>query len=596
MIVEMIRYDFLLYHKDVSEFLERLRELGLVDVTLSDFSPSDEEKSKIELSEGYKRVAREMGSIAAQGVPYDTVPQAVDAYSSAVDEIAKLEVAIIRARVEVEQSRVWGDFDARAIDKLKDAGLVLRFFETTSKAFGLEWEHIYPIEVIERAASKVYFVVVVPIEDRAKFIDINAIELPAPLSSWSQREVEIEDFTARQDLLRVDMARAAMSREQIKEQGRLLNDEIEFIKVENSGETEVDGTLKILEGWSAKSDRASIEEFASVQDVLFFAEKPTLEHNPPIKLKNNFFARLYEPIGALYMMPRYNELDLTPFFAPFFMIFFGMCFADAGYGLLFILAVIVFWRKIPAKSKGFGWLALFLNFSAVIFGILTGNFFGIELVMVDALVEFKEFFLSPNDVFYLSLCLGAIQIVFGMIIKIFNRTKRGGSFVYGLSSVGWLVLVVSSIVALGLSPESYTSDSIAYQVTMGGAIALILFFTVPYKPFASIGLGLYSFYENITGMVGDLISYVRLFAIGLAGTVIAQVFNELAVGLSGDIPVVSFLVMVAILLVGHGMNIFISVLGSVVHPIRLTFVEFYKNADFEGGGRRFTPFKREVKS
>ncbi|WP_370649191.1 V-type ATPase 116kDa subunit family protein [uncultured Rikenella sp.] len=95
-----------------------------------------------------------------------------------------------------------------------------------------------------------------------------------------------------------------------------------------------------------------------------------------------------------------------------------------------------------------------------------------------------------------------------------------------------------------------------------------------------------------TGVVGDLVSYVRLFAIGLAGAIIAQVFNALSVGLSGNIPVVSWIVMAIILLIGHGLNIFISALGAFVHPVRLTFVEFYKNAGFDGGGRKFVPFKR----
>ena len=125
---------------------------------------------------------------------------------------------------------------------------------------------------------------------------------------------------------------------------------------------------------------------------------------------------------------------------------------------------------------------------------------------------------------------------------------------------------------------------------------LIFFLNSPHKnPFINVGAGLYSCYEMATGVVGDLVSYVRLFAIGLCGAIIAQVFNALSVGLSGDIPVLSWIFMAAILAIGHGLNIFISALGAFVHPVRLTFVEFYKNAGFEGGGRRFTPFKRAEK-
>ncbi|MEG0163017.1 MAG: V-type ATPase 116kDa subunit family protein, partial [Mucinivorans sp.] len=182
------------------------------------------------------------------------------------------------------------------------------------------------------------------------------------------------------------------------------------------------------------------------------------------------------------------------------------------------------------------------------------------------------------------------------VLRIFNRAKRGGSFIYGLSSLGWVILFVSSLIAgFDLFGAAFSFQSIAYLIVAGLAGVLILFLNKPKKnPFVNLGAGLYSCYEMATGVVGDLISYVRLFAIGLAGTVIAQVFNELSKGLSGDIPVISFLIMVVILVIGHGLNIFISALGAFVHPVRLTFVEFYKNAEFEGGGRVFKPFKRKI--
>ncbi|MEG2756419.1 MAG: V-type ATPase 116kDa subunit family protein, partial [Mucinivorans sp.] len=138
------------------------------------------------------------------------------------------------------------------------------------------------------------------------------------------------------------------------------------------------------------------------------------------------------------------------------------------------------------------------------------------------------------------------------------------------------------------------TSSLSFYIGMAVAGVLILFFAAPDKNiFVSFAKGVYSIYEMATGVVGDLISYVRLFAIGLAGAIIAQVFNELAVGLSGNIPVLSWILMAVILIIGHGLNIFISSLGAFVHPVRLTFVEFYKNAEFDGGGRSFDPFRRK---
>lgn len=605
MIVKMTRYGFLLYHRDVEEFLLRLRELGMVDITLKHFSPTVEQSVAIEMAERYTRYARALRSVKVEGEAYGSVEEAVAAYEAATAKIAEMEASIARATAELEQLRIWGDFDPKQIDRLRDEGIVLRFYQTSAKQYKTEWEENYAIEVVSRDSSTVYFVVAATGEDATRPLDIMAIELRAPGSSVLQREIEIEDFIVQQASAQAVVARVALSIGAIKDRAAELNEQIDFAKVAASGDQYAEGALVFLEGWTPSDEQAKIVEFADAQEIVYTVEDAKIEQNPPIKLKNSFFARAFEPIGDLYMLPRYDELDMTPFFAPFFMLFFGMCFGDAGYGLLLIAAVVLFWKKIPQNFKGFAWLIIFLNIAAVIFGIFTGNFFGIELAKIPALVEFKNMFLVPNDVFYFSVGIGAVQLLFGLILRTLNRIKRGGSFVYGLSNIGWLILLFSSIVAFGAPAmagmgigwvdtvaANYGTSTLAYQITLYVGVALILLFSAPGKIFASVGKGLYSFYEMATGLVGDLISYVRLFAIGLAGTIIAQVFNELSVGLSGDIPVVSFLVMLVILAIGHGLNLFISALGAVVHPIRLTFVEFYKNAEFEGGGRRFTPFKR----
>lgn len=605
MIVKMTRYGFLLYHRDVEKFLLRLRELGLVDITLKHFTPTPDEAAMIEKSERYTRIIRAMKSVKAEGEPYNSVEEAIAAYEGATAKIAEMETAILRTKSEMEAARAWGEFDPKQIDALRAQGIVLRFYETSAKNYKTEWEDQYAIEVVSHTGSHVHFVVAATGDDITRPLDIVALELRAPASSVLQRESEIEDFITQQAAAQGVIARAALSLGALKDRVAEQTEVIDFAKVTGSGENYADGTLVFLEGWTPKTEQAKIVEFADSQELVYTVEDAKAEQNPPIKLKNNFFARAFEPIGDLYMLPRYDELDMTPFFAPFFMIFFGMCFGDAGYGLLLIAAVLVFWKKIPQNFRGFAWLIIFLNIAAVIFGIFTGNIFGIELAKIDALVQFKNIFLVPNDVFYFSIGIGAVQLLFGLILRTFNRIKKGGSFVYGLSNIGWLILLFSSIVAFGAPSlagkgigwvdaviANYGTSSLAYQVTLYVALGLILFFSAPGKIFSSIGKGLYSFYEMATGLVGDLISYVRLFAIGLAGTIIAQVFNELSVGLSGDIPVVSFLVMLIILAIGHGLNLFISALGAVVHPIRLTFVEFYKNAEFEGGGRRFTPFMR----
>lgn len=596
MIVKMIRYDFLVYHRDLTDFLERLRGVGVVDITLTNFAPTPEQAADIALAKHLMAIYKALRSIKPAGTPYNDCADAIDAYDKATADYQTAKNAIVHAQAEIEQVQAWGEFDPKSIDNLREKGIALRFFETTPKAYKSEWEQDLAIEVVRRTDSKIHFVVAQNVGDAQQKLNISAIELKAPASSVSQKQAEIERLLAQQVEAQNVIAAVANSMDEIKEQSLLLTEKIDFQKVEGSGDDVAEGTIKILEGWSAEADRAKIEAFAQNEEVIFTSEDAKAAQNPPIKLKNSFFTRLYEPIGALYVLPRYNELDMTPFFAPFFMLFFGMCFGDAGYGLLLIAAILVMWRKIPKKFKDLAWLGIFLNLGAVIFGTLTGNVFGIELVKIAALEPYKEYFLNSDTVFVLAVIIGAVQVLFGQILRIFNRIKRGGSFMCGLSSIGWVVLFISSIVAFtDVAGEVFSSSSVAYYATLSVAGVLILFFNNPKKNlFVNFGGGLYNVYEMATGVAGDLISYVRLFAIGVAGTVIAQVFNELAMGMSGDIPVVSVIIMLIILLIGHGLNIFISALGAFVHPVRLTFVEFYKNAEFEGGGRKFTPFARKI--
>lgn len=590
MIVPMTRYNFLLFHTDVATFLENIREVGLVDITTTAWHGTPEEMAVFERSEHLKSIVKAMAAIKAGGEAYADVNQAVEAWDSAKEELKRLESKIAKAQVNADEAEIWGEFDSQTIAQLRHRGITLRFFEVAKKDFKEEWSYQYPIEVVAEDSANVYFVIA---SQGDQEIELPVIEVKPPVKSTPEYQKDIEDYVREQVTLEQVLERATNSREVIEAESNRLREEFDFRKAMNSGDIAAEGSLVVIEGWSEKEHTSQIEDFARDQDVVFFAEEAREEFDPPIKLKNNFFARMFEPIGALYMLPRYNELDLTPFFAPFFMIFFGVCFGDAGYGLLFIVAILAMWKKIPLKFRNFAWLGLFLNISTVIFGLLTGNIFGIELVKVESLAAFKDYFIATENMFSVAIGMGVVQVMFGQILRIFNRAKRGGSFVYGLSSLGWVLLFISGGLAFVEVIPGFTTTSIAFYVMMSIAGFLILFMNSPKSnPFVNFGKGLYSCYEQATGVVGDLISYVRLFAIGLAGAIIAQVFNALSEGLSGNIPVVSWIVMAIILLIGHGLNIFISILGAFVHPVRLTFVEFFKNAEFDGGGRAFNPFKK----
>lgn len=238
-------------------------------------------------------------------------------------------------------------------------------------------------------------------------------------------------------------------------------------------------------------------------------------------------------------------------------------------------------------------LVQILGTSTFFCGLLTGTFFGFDIYGNDI-----PFFNKMRDLLYLdnqwmfnlSLILGAIQIIFGMVLKVANQIIQLG-FKYAVATIGWIILLVSTALAYML-PSVMPMGGTAHLVVLAVAGVMIFLFNSPGKNvFVNIGLGLWDSYNMVTGLLGDILSYVRLFALGLSGGILASVFNSLAVGMSPDNAILGPIFMVLIFLIGHSINMFMNVLGAMVHPMRLTFVEFFKNSGYEGGGKEYKPFK-----
>ena len=368
--------------------------------------------------------------------------------------------------------------------------------------------------------------------------------------------------------------------------------DINFSKVALSADSVADNKLMLLQGWAPEKSLDTVREYLDKTGHYYQIDDPTQEDDIPIQLSNNKFFRLFEPLTKLYMLPKYGELDLTMFFAPFFMLFFGLCLGDMGYGALIMLALPVFTKLFQLINPDFKSSLVFLfGLSTVLAGSLTGTAFGFSLYDIDLpfFQKMKDMLYQDNQaMFYLSLIIGCVQILFGMVLKAVNLAIQLG-FKYAVSTIGWILLLVG--IAVGVLTGSM--GEIWFMVLMIVAGCMIMLYNSPGKNiFLNIGLGLWDAYNMVTGLLGDVLSYVRLFALGLSGGILASVFNSLAVGMSPDIPVVGFLVTALIFVAGHGLNIFMNILGSMVHPMRLTFVEFFKNSGYEGGGQEYKPFKK----
>mgnify|MGYP000838087357 FL=1 len=607
MITKMKKLTFLVYHKEYEEFLNSLRELGVVHIVEKQQGAAD----NTELQENirlFNRLAATLkllqnqkheknAVIATEGGTATRGMQVLDEVDALQTEHGKLSQQLQSYAKEKEVLEVWGNFEPTGIQKLKDAGYIIGFYSCSEGNYKEEWETEYNAMIVNRISSKVFFVTVTKAGQEVD-LDVEQAKLPA----YSLSRLEALYDTTEQAIEGNEKKLVALSETDIpslKAALKELQSQIEFSKVVLSSEQTAGDKLMLIEGWAPAYSKVEIEAYLNDAHVYYEITDPMPGDNVPIRLNNKGFFAWFEPICKLYMLPKYNELDLTPFFAPFFMVFFGLCLGDSGYGLFLFLGATAYRllaKKVTPSMKSIISLIQVLSASTFFCGLLTGTFFGANIYDLDWPIVQRlkhAVLMDNNDMFRLSLILGVIQILFGMVLKAVNQTIQFG-FKYAIATIGWIILLVSTAVsALFSSSELLSMGGTAYKVVLCISGAMIFLFNTPGKNiFMNIGLGLWDSYNMVTGLLGDVLSYVRLFALGLSGGILAGVFNSLAVGMSPDNVIAGPIVMVLIFVIGHAINMFMNVLGAMVHPMRLTFVEFYKNAGFEMSMRSFDPLRK----
>ena len=599
----MRKFSFLIYHNDYDVFLQDLRKIGLIHVAqqVKEVEQNGELEDYLnqlkKLQDSKKILQRSISdekveippSEADVDVGYKT-PQKIEDIQ---ERIATLNQQLQVSSKELEALKPWGDFDTEVIKKLKQANYNIDFFSIQKSAYNPEWEKTYNAILINES-SRYNFITVSKQDNIAEELGFEPIDMPdVSLHDLSNLIESIETKRDKEEealkMLSADISSVDAAIADVESKISLKNVVLNTNRV-------ADDKLMMMEGWAPEENESKIVSYLESKDAYYEVVDPKPEDDVPIKLNNNKFFKLFEPITKLYMLPKYNELDLTPYFAPFFMLFFGLSLGDIGYGLfLFTAATVVkIWKKSSLEDSFKSILSLVqvLGTSAFFSGFLSGGFFGIQLYELDWPIAQKMgemFYFDNYQMFSLSLILGVIQVLFGMVIKVFNRAILFG-FVHAISTIGWVVLLMSFIVA-ALFPAVLPMTGIVHLVIIALSAIVIFFLNSPGKNiFLNLGLGVWDTYNMATGLLGDILSYVRLFALGLSGGILASVFTSIATGMSPDNIILGPIVTILIFVIGHSINIFMNTLGAIVHPLRLTFVEFFKNAEFSGGGQKYQPF------
>ena len=374
----------------------------------------------------------------------------------------------------------------------------------------------------------------------------------------------------------------------------MQNKKLRIVESEKLAQTE--NTI-LIKGWIPTEKVSEFEKVikdeAGDNYYLTFTDADRDDATVPIKLKNGKVASTFENLTGMYAYPRYNEIDPTPLFTPFYILFFGMMGADVGYGLVLLLATMFVLKVVNLSSQMRKSIKFFfyLSFSVIFWGLLYGSYFGATIPGMWRLVDPAS---QYNDLLIGSILFGVVHIFVGLAIKAYMLIRDGKSLEAVYDVLFWYMALIGGMLFLifKLMNLSAVVANVSMWVMIAGMAGIVLTGGREAKGVgAKLGGGLYSLY-GISSYVGDFVSYSRLMALGLSGGFIASAINMIAGMISGSW--VGMIFIPVILLGGHLFNMFLSFLGAYVHTSRLMYVEYFGKF-YEGGGKPFKDFRTENK-
>lgn len=606
MISPMTKYSFILLSGQTEEFLSKIQDLGVIDITRS-VKPVDE-KSEALLSEAdtVKKALAVLNSCDAEpekGFRFDG--DHVEAALKAQADVEELKNELSSAKKELSARKPWGQFSTESIGRLEAHGLKIRFYSCQKKKFDPAWAEIQPLQVVSETDTTVFFVTVAPVSEEYSF----PIEpMAAPEGSVNEMELTIKDLETKLSERKKLLGNLKGCIGELRQRYNEKLGALDLYLAESATEMAADSHLAVVTGFAPTEDDKRLCDAFDAFGIYYIHEPATKEDNPPIKLHNNWFAKNFEVLTGMYGMPVYDEFDPTPVLGPFFMLFFAMCMGDAGYGIVLMLIALFMKLKMQGTSLGKMYRLIgFLGGMTFFVGLFLGTFFGMSILEASWTPEwlkalcvdgwFPEGKIAGFPVqMVLAVAIGVLHICLAMIIKTINYTKRFG-FSKTVSTWGWTTLIVGGIIVIALGMTEILSEVAFKWVIIAlaavSSLAIFVFNTPGRNPLVNIGSGLWDTYNMVTGLMGDVLSYIRLYALGLAGGMLGNAFNIMGTMIL-DIPVpgVNWVFCIVILIFGHVLNLAMSCLGAFVHPLRLTFVEYFKNSGYEGTGLKYNPLTK----
>ena len=578
MIERMNKYSFILLKGDTESFLKKLQELGLMDVTRS--AKAVDERSS-ELIREAEELRAYLGWLKAGDFSKD--PEYADILSRQAAKTA-----------EIAAREPWGEFDRESIDRLESAGYKTRFYCVPAKKFDENWKSLVPLQVIKEDGRNIWFVTVTCGDDAS--LPVTECEAPAGSAEQSRQELSaIQAELGERTKVLTDMQKCVPQLEE-DYAGKLA--EIELYLADATKESAAEGAVDVMVGFAPEESQNDIETALDAMGVFYLKESARTADRPPIKLRNNRFVKMFELFTDMYGRPEYDGFDPTPYISVFFLLFFAMCMGDCGYGLVLIAAGLLL-KKVKSFAD-ISPLVVTLGVGTTIIGFFFHTFFSVDMTSWSVIPEGLKSVMVPAQIagydgtMIIAIAVGIIHLCLAMIVKTVYATRNKG-LLNSLSIWGWTLLIVGGVitgaVALAGVIDSNLTKIIVIALGAVSAVCIFLLNDLHRNPLLNVGAGLWETYNTATGLLGDVLSYLRIYALGLAGCMLGFAFNDLAKMALGD-GGLGWIPFVLIVLIGHTLNLAMAALGAFVHPLRLNFLEFFKNSDYVGAGVNYNPLKK----
>jgi V/A-type H+-transporting ATPase subunit I len=577
MIVKMKKIILVVQSKDINATLESLRNLGLMHVE-HEILPGSEDITKLKED---KERALEAIAVLPDIENQKSIPggeaNIIHEILDLLDEKEVLIEKLHRIKHEIRMWEEWEDFDPGVIKGMEKNKIWIKLCRVTSQ----EIKNIPEGVVLERVFKKGNIIYCAAVS--RKEIALPFATLALPEMSLGEMLIEENKYETRMNEIEKRFLEIGAYKNALQQYKRYLNSAIEFNEVrEGAGRFE---KLSYIKGY-CPIDRVELIERASAEERWGVLVSDADENdNPPTLIRNPKWVKIIEPMfNIINTIPGYREVDISPHFLIFFSIFFGMLIGDAGYGLVYFIAGLVMQKRFKhLKDKSIFFLAYVLSSFAVIWGLMTGVFFGPH----PYLKPMMPYFADNKNVQAFCFLIGATQLSIAHIWKILRKLPS----LKALSDVGWICILWSAYFLAKSLILNFGFPGFGKWIFIAGA-ALVILFTSPVKNIIQgIGAGLGDFLLKLVNSFADIVSYIRLFAVGLAGVAIADAFNQIAISI-GSGNVLNGLLSIIVLFAGHTLNLVMGILAILVHGVRLNVLEFSGHLDMEWSGVKYSPFKR----